>query len=53
MARTLELSGSQIALEMSRFVAAANRLRWDNPCLRGEWVDVTRLFRDRDTSRSR
>lgn len=35
------IAGDPIGMEMRRLVAAANRVRWDYPCLRGEHLAIT------------
>jgi 1,4-alpha-glucan branching enzyme len=40
------IAGDPIGMEMRRLVAAANRVRWENPCLRGEHLAVTHEDRE-------
>jgi 1,4-alpha-glucan branching enzyme len=42
------IAGDPLGMEMRRFVAAANAVRAENPCLRGDFAEVT--HEDRDNS---
>lgn len=43
-----QIAGDPIGMEMRRLVTAANRVRWENPCLRGEYMEIT--HQDTDNS---
>jgi 1,4-alpha-glucan branching enzyme len=40
------IAGDPTGMEMRRLVAAANAVRWENPCLRGDFLEVTHVDRD-------
>ena len=40
------IAGDPVGMQMRRLVAAANQVRWNNPCLRGE--DLAMTHEDRD-----
>jgi len=42
------IAGDRVGMEMRRLVAAANAVRWDNPCLRSGDLELT--HEDRDNS---
>jgi len=40
------IAGDPVGMQMRRLVAAANQVRWNNPCLRGEDLAMTHADRD-------
>ena len=40
------IAGDPVGMQMRRLVAAANAVRWDNPALRADSLDVTHEDRD-------